>query len=177
MEISTVPHRRAASARGWLVAGGLVIVVAVVLLGVQALLGVQPSVVAGHDLAGKADRGTLLLSTQAAVGQLRVGDVITFRPPAPYDRGVRVTREVEARDLLGALTASDAGVDPWQLPTSGPDVERAVVRVAYLGYPFLGSGSLLERVLLPVVPVMVIAAAVLIAAGRTRRRRTPRRAA
>lgn len=171
-----MPHRRPALGRACLVVLGAVLVPVVLFFGVQALLGVERVAVSSHALAGKADRGTLLFSTQAAVGRLRIGDVITFRPPAPYGDEGRVTREVEARSVLGVRTGTDDGIDPWRLSTAGPDVERAMARVAYLGYPFLGSVPLVERIVWVAVPLAILAASALLVAQRRGRRHRSRRA-
>src|SRR5688500_11279900 len=68
-----------------------------------AALGMQRYVIVSGSMTGTHDRGSLVLDEVAAVEQLRVGDVITYRPPAGAGPTGLVTHRIAAitRDKVG----------------------------------------------------------------------------
>jgi signal peptidase I len=169
MEIPAVPRRQPALGRGWLVAAAAVLVALGLFLAIPLLLGLHRDVVSTTALEGRVDRGTLLFSATTAVSDLQVGDVIMFEPPAPFDRGSTVTREVLRMDVLGVLTSSDAGIDPWELPTSGVSVDKAVGHIDYVGYPFLALAQPFVWLLFLGVPALLLVIVLLPGARHGRR--------
>jgi hypothetical protein len=160
--------------RGWLLVAGSILATLTLFVAVPALLGLQRYAVSTDALAGTLDRGALVYAEPTSVADLEVGDVITFHPPAPYDGSGLVTRRVTRMDVRGVGTGSAAGADPWELPSSGLSVERAVVHVPYLGYPFLGSVEQTMWLMLVSLPLTAIALALLGDAERVRRRQARR---
>jgi signal peptidase I len=171
MEIVATPRRGRSGPR--IIRGVLVLsVLTMVLLLIPAALGLERHVVHDDAMAGTLSRGTLVFGEREPSEKLRVGDVITFRPPGGPDSVV--TRRVVGMAGGVATTRGDAATaaDPWLLPLDGGEQARMVVAVPWLGLPWLvlaGFGLL----------GWLLAGAGLVAAAlawrlRTRRRVAPR---
>src|SRR5437763_8440391 len=61
---------------------------------VPSLLGFQRYVITGGSMTGTIDRGSLVFDKAVPVSQLRVGDVITYTPPASSSPTGRVTHRI-----------------------------------------------------------------------------------
>ena len=107
----------------WRVASGCAIGAALALglcVLVPALLGFQRYVITSGSMSGTYDRGSLVLDEVVPVGDLRVGDVITYTPPAGFT-GVdvisyRATDGID-RDACGRRPGGDVHLRP---PAPGP---------------------------------------------------------
>lgn len=145
MEITAKPRRRRwpRALRAVLVAGALW---GVVLL-IPLALGLQTNVIDDEATAATHARGSLVFDERISATQLEVGDVATFVPPGLDPADGSVTRRVVVIDDGAFLTRRDsaAAVDPWVVPLSGVEVERAAFSVPWLGYPMIA----LEAVRLP----------------------------
>ena len=112
-------------------------------------------------MSGPLDRGSVVLAREVPAGDLRVGDVVTFRPPGGAP-GERVTRRIVAIDETEARTRADnaARRDPWVLPLDS-SYARVWLGIPWLGYPFVVDGGWV------VLAVAAVTAFVLaLAAGR-----------
>jgi len=126
---------------GWLVLLG--VLAATVPASVQ---GVRFLPVLTESMTPYAPAGSLVLTVPAAGEELAVGDVVAFRPPAPY----QVTGDRPIFHRLATLdsqngqpfmtTKGDANAtpDPWQVATSGAVFGRGVVVIPHLGAPVAG---------------------------------------
>lgn len=145
MEITAKPRRRRwpRALRAVLVAGTMW---GVVLL-IPLALGLQTNVIDDRAIAATHARGSLVFDERISATQLEVGDVATFVPPGRDPADGRVTRRVVVVDDGAFLTRRDsaATVDPWVVPLSGAEVERAAFSVPWLGYPMIA----VEAVTLP----------------------------
>jgi signal peptidase len=140
VEIAPVPHR---STRGeWrrLTLGLLVLVPVVLLVLLPAVLGLDRYVVTDGSMDGSLGRGSVVLAREVPPTDLRVGDVISFRPPGG-DSDARVTRRIIAIRDGAATTDADAGVDPRVVPLNGSAYARVWLGVPWVGYPFLVDGG------------------------------------
>jgi len=161
-----VPHR---ATRGeWRrLALGLVVLIPVVLLVVlPAVLGLDRFVVTDDGMEGSLGRGSVVLARQTPSTDLRVGQVVTFRPPGGSEE--RVTRRILAIDDGVIITRSDATgtTDPWELPLSSSTYDQVLVGVPWIGYPFVADGGWV---------LLVMAAAAALALAVTAGRKTPER--
>jgi len=77
---SPSPLRRLRGIAGGVLTAAAVALAAAVLL--PALLGFQRYVITSGSMTGTYDRGTLVLDEVVPVADLKVGDVITYLPPA-----------------------------------------------------------------------------------------------
>jgi signal peptidase I len=143
------------------VAAGLLFGAVLVL---PAALGWQRYVIVSGSMTGTYDRGSLVLDEVVPVSELRVGDVITYRPPAGSGPAGLVTHRIAeiTTDRVGRRsfrTKGDANeaADPWtfQLPTG----EQARVRlgIPYAGYAVAALGKRDLRILLIGIPAGLIA--------------------
>ena len=85
-----------------------------------AALGWQRYIITSGSMTGTYDRGSLVLDEVVPVGDLRNGDVITYRPPAGSGPAGLVTHRIAAitTDKLGRKTFRTKGdanesADPW----------------------------------------------------------------
>jgi hypothetical protein len=142
MEIVTSPRRPRPSVWTRLLVG-LCVAAPVTLLALLPVgLGLERFVLAGPGMEPSIARGSVLLERPVPVAALRVGDVITFRPPAGSGvDGLLTHRVLETRgsDVRTGLDAS-AARDPWVLPLDAPAPARVVASVPYLGHAYLVLG-------------------------------------
>lgn len=137
VEITAKPRHR-----GWLraarVAGGVVALLAVVLLAPLAL-GLQMRVVADDAMAGTHGRGSLVFGDPVPANGLAVGDVVTFQAPGTARADGPVTRRIVALDPLSFRTRGDAApaVDAWRVPYVDGAAERVVFSLPFAGRPLL----------------------------------------
>jgi signal peptidase I len=168
MELHPTPHRGVAT-RFWLIVAALILAPLTLLVFLPSALGLQRYVVSDSALHGTAGRGSLVFASRVPVTSLAVGDVISF--PSASSGGL-VTRRVSSVDLDGVHTSDAAGrVDPWSLSLS-TDVDRAVLGIPWLGYPFLG---VVDRGMWLLIAAVPFAAVVLALAGDLDRARRARR--
>jgi len=170
MEITTSPHRPTATPWSRLLVLVVILgpVTALVLLPIG--LGLQRYVVSGHSMAGGIDRGSVVFERVVPVSDLRVGDVITYRPPASTGIEGRVTHRIVDIDPAGITTKGDANArpDPWRLEPEGPTLPRVAFTVPWVGYAYLV--ALQPHAQLAIFAVAFLAA-VLLHGGLARRRR------
>jgi len=136
-----------------------------VLMFVPTLLGMQRYVITGGSMTGSIPKGSVIYSRLAPVEQLRVGDVITFRPPG-YT--TPVTHRIIAIDpgADGRLAFSTKGdfneaADPWKMNLVGPRQARYVFHIPYVGYLLAGLAIRQVRMVLIGLPALLIAISLL----------------
>jgi signal peptidase I len=127
---------------------------------VPALLGYQRYVIVSGSMSGTYDRGSLVFEEVVPVGDLRVGDVITYRPPPGSGPTGLVTHRIVAIGADGALrTKGDANPtpDPWTFRLPGGRQARVVAGVPYAGHALAGLSDRHVRMLIVGVPAALIA--------------------
>jgi signal peptidase I len=158
MEIVTAPYRPARPPwRRWLLL--VAVLVPLTLLALLPVgLGLERHVITGDSMAPAIDRGSVVLERDVPVSDLRVGDVVTFRPPSVFEVSGPVTSRIVAIEAGAARTQADASPhpDPWSLALDRPTLGRVVLALPYVGYlylalthpePWAGLGVLLVGVL------------------------------
>jgi signal peptidase len=146
-----------------LILGAAALFVAILL--VPAVLGLQRYVIVGGSMTGAISKGSVSYARLTPVGQLEVGDIITFVPPADSqpvthriisikdgDKGERVFR-----------TKGDANTtaDPWKITFPQPQQARYVFHIPYVGYALALLSIRAVRMLLIGLPALVIALSIL----------------
>ena len=110
------------------------------------ICGVRFVPVLTGSMAPSAPAGSLVLTVPVAGEDVAEGDVLAFRPPAPYevvgDRPVlhRVV-EVDAgagRPWMATQGDANPQADPWRVSLHGADLGRAVLVVPHAGRPLAG---------------------------------------
>ena len=115
-------------------------IAAAALVLLPSALGMQRYVIVSGSMTGTYDEGTLVLSEVVPVEQLRVGDVITYRPPADAGPDHLITHRIASieRDAAGPLyrTKGDANAvaDPWTFRLDGETQARARWGVPKVGH-------------------------------------------
>lgn len=139
MEITTSPYRPATTPWGRLVALVVVLGPVSVLVLLPIGLGLDRYVLSGSSMAGGLDRGSVLFERQVPVSDLRVGDVITYRPPASAGVDGMVTHRVVETGRNGIVTKGDAldHRDPWRYRPDGSTVSRVDLALPWIGYAYL----------------------------------------
>jgi signal peptidase len=148
---------------------------------VPTLLGYGRYVITGPSMTGTYDKGSIVFEKPVAVADLRVGDVITYLPPA--DAGVPnlVTHRIVAIEpaqgggkVLTTQGDANADPDPWHFRLV--DAVQPVVRfdVPHAGWVFIGLADREIRMLLiggPATVIALLALAELVGGVRETRRR------
>lgn len=159
--LRTAARRGVRAAAAVLVAGA--VVVALVLLA-PALAGYHRYVITGGSMGGTYDRGSVVFAREVPVGDLRVGDVIAYRPPPGSGPEGLVTHRIVARRTAadGRLvfrTKGDANGarDPWTFTLDGPAQARVSLGVPLVGYVPAALAIRELRMLAVGLPALVIA--------------------
>jgi hypothetical protein len=141
VEISPVPHRATRGELRRLALAILVLVPVVLLVLLPAVLGLDRFVVTDSGMEGSFGRGSVVLAREVPPTDLRVGDVISFRPPDGSED--RVTRRIIAIQAGVATTASDTTGTPdaWRLELTDSTYDRVDLGVPWIGYPFVVDGG------------------------------------
>ena len=128
-------HRAGRWASGAALLAGVAMALLVLL---PAVLGWERYVIVSGSMTGSYDRGSLVLAEVVPVADLKIGDVITYRPPAGDHL---ITHRIAwiGRDARGARvfrTKGDANrvADPWTFRLDRPTQARARVGVPFAGH-------------------------------------------
>ena len=150
----------AARARGLLVnlGLGLVMLVALAFL-LPSLMGLQRYVIMGGSMEGTYDLGSVVFEEVVPVEELRVGDVITYVPPAESGIDTLVTHRITEIDGADFRTQGDANpaVDPWTFQLTAATQPRVVAHVPYVGFAFMALADRGTRMALIGLPAALIA--------------------
>jgi signal peptidase len=152
--------------------GGFVLTSAAVALAaavlVPALMGYERYVITSGSMTGTYDRGSLLYDRVVPTASLRVGDVITYQPPA--SSGVRglVTHRIasirtgpDGRREFRTKGDANRGSDPWTFALPQRTQARAAFHIPYVGFGLAALSDRRARMLLIGVPAMLVALSVL----------------
>ena len=145
-----------------------VIVAMLVLL--PSVFGWQRYAIVSGSMTGTYDRGSLVLDEVVPVADLRVGDVITYTPPA-HDHLITHRIAWIGKDASGARvfrTKGDANpvADPWTFRLDNPTQARVRVGVPYAGYVLSALARRDVRTLIIALPAILIALATLVGLWR-----------
>ena len=146
-----------------------VIVAMLVLL--PSVFGWQRYAIVSGSMTGTYDRGSLVLDDVVPVADLRVGDVITYMPPA---RDHLITHRIASigTDASGARvfrTKGDANpvADAWTFRLDNPTQARVRFGVPYAGHVLSALGRRDVRTLIIALPAILIALVTLVGLWRT----------
>jgi signal peptidase len=145
-----------------------VIVACLVLL--PSLFGWQRYAIVSGSMTGTYDRGTLVLDEVVPVSDLRVGDVITYKPPAGAGPDHLITHRIVAISADRVFrTKGDANpvADPWTFRLNAPTQARVRVGIPYLGRVLWALARRDVRTLVIALPALLIALSTLLALWRT----------
>jgi signal peptidase len=167
----------------WLGAGATVLclMLAAILL-IPAGLGFERYVIVSGSMTGSYDRGSIVFDDKVPVEDLKVGDTITYAPPANASPEDLVTHRIvwAGRNDLDERTFRTKGdanttVDPWTFTLEQPEQARVAFSVPYVGYMLAALSIPTVRMLAIGIPAVAIALLILVGiwrdAGEEARRR------
>jgi signal peptidase I len=143
------------------------------LMVLPGLLGYQRYVITSGSMTGTYDRGSVVFDDVVQVSDLRVGDVITYTPPAGSGPSGLITHRIAwigsdqfGRRLLRTKGDANATPDPWTFTLDGPTQARAAFHVPYVGYALSALSIRKARMIVIGLPALLVAAALLFGLGR-----------
>jgi signal peptidase len=151
---------------GRLASGAALVVVVLTALVVltPALWGWQRYAIVSGSMTGTYDRGSLVLDEVVPVDTLKVGDVITYLPPAGAGPDHLVTHRIASieRDPTGQRvyrTKGDANevADPWTFRLGGRTQARVRLGVPFAGYALSALGRRNVRLMAIALPALLLA--------------------
>ncbi|WP_197983841.1 signal peptidase I [Aeromicrobium sp. CFBP 8757] len=169
------PRRGTASRVGsWLV--NIVMVLATVAgIGYLApsLFGYERYVITGGSMSGTFEKGSIAFEERVPVEDVKVGDVITYLPPADSGTNHLVTHRVISDTVLPTgqrqlQTQGDANPDPdpWTFALTGDTQPVVRTTVPLAGWIFVALADRETRMIAIGVPAGLIALASLVELGR-----------
>lgn len=160
MELAPAPRNRLPRLRGLLVntACALVCLVAAGFI-LPAAFGLERYVIAGRSMTGTINQGSVVFDEVVPVSDLRVGDVITYVPPAESGIDHPVTHRIISRhgDVFRTKGDHNAQRDPWTFKLTSGTQARVAYHVPYVGWIFLALQDRMTRVLVIGIPAGLIA--------------------
>lgn len=147
-----------------------------------ALGGMERYVITTGSMTGTYDAGSIVLADEVPVADLRVGDVITYAPPAgaaPTElvthRIADIARAGDGRLVFRTKGDANAAADPWTFSLTQPTQARVRFGIPHAGRAILALSDPATRRIVIGLPALLIALAVLAGLGRDARREAERR--
>src|SRR4051812_7892452 len=163
MPASSSPMRRLGG--GLLTGAALALAVAVL---VPALLGFQRYVITSGSMTGTYDRGSLVYDRVVPTASLKVGDVITYDPPAGSGPAGLVThrihsiqRQPDGRRVFRTKGDFNPAPDPWTFTLQNRTQAKAAFHLPYVGFALAALSERNLRMLIIGVPALLVALSVL----------------
>jgi signal peptidase len=131
-----------------------------------AVLGWQRYAIVSGSMAGAYDRGSLVFDDVVPVSRLRVGDVITYRPPAAdhlvTHRIAWIGRAGDGARLFRTRGDANPVADPWTFRLDRPTQARVRFGLPYAGYAVAALARRDVRLLGIALPALLLASSSLI---------------
>ncbi len=124
-----------------------------------AAFGLERYAIAGGSMGSSISRGSVVFSEVVPVSELRVGDVITYMPPADAQIPNLVTHRIVSIKDRAYRTKGDANAaaDPWTFELPAGTQPRVVADVPFLGYAMLALQDRSTRMAVIGVPAGLVA--------------------
>lgn len=127
------------------------------------LMGFERYVITGGSMSGTFERGSLVFERAVPVGELQVGDIITYMPPSDSGLNELVTHRIDSIEAseTGPVfrTRGDANdaADSWTFQLQSPTQARFEVAVPHVGWAFIALADRDLRMIIIGVPAAAIA--------------------
>ena len=145
-----------------------------------AALGYERYVITSGSMTGAYDRGSIVFAKAVPVADLRVGDVITYVPPAGGGVSGLITHRIASiepdtagRSVFRTQGDANPGPDPWTFTLDEPTQARVGFHLPYIGFAFAALADRQLRMLVIGLPALLLGLA---AAGRIVREPRPEQA-
>ena len=133
-----------------------------------ALLGYERYIITTGSMTGSYAPGSIVYDEVVPTEQLRVGDAITYEPPAGSTpvpvithRIVSITRRADGERVYRTKGDANRSADPWKFVLDQPTQARVAFSVPYLGNAVNALSERGTRMLLIGAPALLIAVIVL----------------
>ena len=135
--------------------------VAALLVLAPALLGWERYAIVSGSMSPAFDEGSLVLADVVPVADLRVGDVITYMPPAGdhliTHRIAWIGRDDAGRRIFRTKGDANPIADPWTFRLDRPTQACVRAGVPYAGYALSALGRRDVRMFVIALPALLIA--------------------
>jgi signal peptidase len=145
---------------GALLLGSAAIALAIL---VPRLLGNETYVIDGTSMSGTYNRGSIVIEKRTPAADLKVGDVITYLPPASSGVHHLVTHRIAAisadddgKRLYRTKGDANATADPWRFTLDAPTQVHVVHSVPLVGYALIALNNPNTRRMAIAVPAVLI---------------------
>jgi signal peptidase I len=126
-----------------------------------ALIGWERYAIVSGSMTGTYDRGSLVLAEVVPVAELKIGDVITYQPPAgdhPITHRIAwIGRDEAGRRVYRTKGDANPVADPWTFRLDRPTQARARVGIPYAGFALAALGRKDVRMAVIALPALLIA--------------------
>lgn len=126
--------------------------------------GYERYVITGGSMTGTYDKGSVVFEQVVPVEELRVGDVITYQPPASSGATTLVTHRIikigqgaDGRTVYRTQGDANPDPDPWRFSLSSSDQSVVRYSVPYAGWILVGLADRQTRMLVIGIPAGLIA--------------------
>ncbi|HVT75945.1 MAG TPA: signal peptidase I [Acidimicrobiales bacterium] len=148
---------------GW--TAWLAVMGAIAALVVPNFLGYDRYVIVSGSMTGTFNQGSVIFDKPKPTAELKVGDIITYTPPAPTGVNHLVSHRIQSIKLADDgvtrvyRTKGDAnpGADPWTFALNAPTQNVEHFSVPYVGYALMALSNPHIRMALIGLPAAVIA--------------------
>jgi signal peptidase len=131
--------------------------------------GYERYVITSGSMTGTYDTGSIVYAKAVPTAGLKVGDVITYAPPAgasPTElvthRIAAITRGPQGQRVFRTKGDANPAPDPWRFELPAERQARVAFAVPYAGYVFLALAQRNLRMLLIGGPAVLVALSVLL---------------
>lgn len=142
---------------------GLALLLALLAI-VPALLGFKRYVIDGHSMETAIPYAAVAWEKTVPVSDLKVGDVITFKPPPEYNvsqlvthRIVSIEKQPDGRRAFRTKGDNNESADPWTIVLNASTQPRVQFHVPYVGYLYIALSRPWVRFLVVVIPALAAA--------------------
>ncbi|WP_310964345.1 signal peptidase I [Nocardioides terrisoli] len=160
MELTATRNPRRGRTRRVLVnVASILVTLAAIAFIAPAAFGLHRYVIAGESMTGTYDLGSVVLDKVVPVSDLRVGDVITYLPPADSGIPHLVTHRIVRihGDVFRTKGDANPDPDPWTFKLTGATQARVVFGVPYAGWPLLALQDRTTRMAVIGIPALLVA--------------------
>jgi signal peptidase I len=143
---------------------------ALLMIGPPLAFHMQRYVITGGSMEPTVHRGAVIFDRVVPVSTLRVGDIVTFRPPGHASqvthRIISIRPDAGGRPLFRTKGDANEAPDPWLVSLPATGQARYSFQVPYLGYGLVMLATPSVRMLVLAFPALLIGISLLVGVFR-----------
>ncbi len=147
----------------------LAVVAAAAVMLAPVVAGYERYVITSGSMTGTYDTGSVVYARNVPTAELRIGEVITYAPPAgagPTElvthRIAQITRGPDGQRVFRTKGDANPAADPWRFELPEAQQARVALSVPLAGYVFIALADRDLRMLLIGGPALLVALSVLL---------------